>query len=66
MIKNMNFEIPTVIDKIDDEVMVCYSAWPERLYHVDKQGIITYKGKPGPTGFDVKDFHSFLADRYLK
>ena len=29
-----------------------YSAWPDRIYVVDKKGKIAMKGAPGPRGFD--------------
>ena len=28
-----------------------YTAWPDRLYVIDRDGRVAYKSKPGPFGF---------------
>ena len=64
MIKEFNLNIPTVIDKMDNYVEVCYAAWPERYYLIDKAGLVAYKGKPGPYGFKPDEFREYLQERY--
>ncbi len=44
--------IPALVDEMDDHVNDIYSAWPERLYLIGRDGKIAYRGKPGPGGFD--------------
>lgn len=44
--------IPAVVDEMDDQVNDDYSAWPERLYLIGRDGKIAYRGEPGPGGFD--------------
>lgn len=43
--------IPAVVDRLDDKVNRAYSAWPDRLYLVGKDGRIVYSGARGPGGF---------------
>jgi hypothetical protein len=47
----LDFKLPAVIDGLDDAVNDAYSAWPDRLYLVSRDGLIAYKGGPGPGGF---------------
>jgi hypothetical protein len=54
----------TVVDGMDNKTDADYGAWPERLYVVDKQGLIAYKGQPGPGGFNPRELAESLA-RFL-
>jgi hypothetical protein len=47
----LNLKIPIVIDNMDDAVEKAYAGWPDRIYVIDKNGKIAYKGQPGPRGF---------------
>ncbi len=49
----MNLSMPTLLDDVDDVVDQAYAALPERLYVVDRDGVITHQAAPGPFGFDV-------------
>lgn len=64
LIKQFDLKIPTVIDKMDNYVEACYAAWPERYYLIDRAGLVAFKGKPGPGGFQPADFRKFLKERY--
>lgn len=48
---SLNLDVPMVVDGVDDAVNMAYSAWPERLYVLNAEGTITYKGGLGPSGF---------------
>jgi hypothetical protein len=48
---HLELKIPIVIDNMDDKVEAAYSGWPDRIYVLDKDGKIVYKGNPGPSGF---------------
>ena len=37
---------------------------PERLYVIDEQGTIVYKGEPGPFGFHPEEVEAWLAKRF--
>ena len=64
MIKEFDLKIPTVIDDMDNTVEACYAAWPERYYLIDKAGLVAFKGKPGPGGFQPDEFRAYLQKRY--
>jgi iodothyronine deiodinase-like protein len=48
-------KFPVIVDTLDNKTNQDYAAHPDRLYIVDKEGKIAYKGKPGPRGFDVAE-----------
>lgn len=43
--------LPAVIDDLENSTELAYTAWPDRLYVVDRDGRVTYKSRPGPFGF---------------
>ena len=44
-------ELPALIDEPDNRVERAYTAWPDRLYVIDRSGQIAYKSAAGPFGF---------------
>jgi hypothetical protein len=50
-VKNLGIEFPAIIDGLDNAVEEAYTAWPDRLYVVDRDGRIAHKSGPGPFGF---------------
>lgn len=57
------FVLPLHVDRIDGAANAAFAAWPERLYVVDAQGRIAYKGEPGPFGFDPDGLDAWLDAR---
>ncbi len=49
---HMDLEMPMLLDHMSNEVDEAYSALPERLYLIDAQGHIQWRGGMGPWGFD--------------
>ncbi len=49
---DMKLEMPMLLDELSNEVDTAWAALPERLYLVDAQGRIAYRGGPGPFQFD--------------
>jgi hypothetical protein len=47
----LKIELPVLVDGLDDGVDEAYSAWPDRLYLVDREGRVAHKSAPGPFGF---------------
>ncbi len=47
----LDYNIPTLVDGIDNSVNQAYAALPTRLYLVGVDGRVVYAGKPGPWGF---------------
>ncbi len=56
--------MPCLVDEMDDRVNNAYGAWPERLYVIDKLGIIQVAGGPGPFGFapSLKEAENWLRN----
>ncbi|MCG8651670.1 MAG: deiodinase family protein, partial [Pirellulales bacterium] len=46
----LHMTIPLLVDGIDDRVGEAYSGFPDRLYIIDRQGKVAYKGGRGPFG----------------
>ena len=47
--------IPAVIDDLGNSTESAYTAWPDRLYVIDRDGRVAYKSQPGPYGFKPKE-----------
>ena len=45
---DMQLDFPVLVDGLDDATNVAYAAWPERLYVVDLDGTVVYRGGKGP------------------
>ena len=63
-VAELDLTIPTVVDGLDDRVSRLYGAWPERLYVIDGQGEVSYKGAMGPFGFEPDEVREHLLDHY--
>ena len=48
---NLGIEFPALVDKIDNSTEIAYTAWPDRLYLIDKNGRVAFKSEAGPFGF---------------
>jgi hypothetical protein len=53
--------MPVVVDDVTDDVGNAYSGMPARLYVIDRQGKIAYKGGRGPFGFKVGEMEQALV-----
>jgi hypothetical protein len=42
---------PLLVDGVDDAASRAWAGWPDRLYLVDRDGRIAYKGRKGAAGF---------------
>jgi type I thyroxine 5'-deiodinase len=51
----LGLSLPTVVDDMQDTVNQRYRAWPERIYVIDRDGRIAYRGGIGPFGFAPKE-----------
>jgi hypothetical protein len=59
------FEMPALVDEMDDAVAVAYAAVPERLYLIGRDGRIAYKGGVGPMFFRPSEWEQAIV-RYLE
>lgn len=57
----LRLDIPILLDTMGDSAAVAFSAWPERLYVISRDGRVSYKGGKGPYGFDPTELETFLA-----
>lgn len=61
----LNIRIPALVDDMQDTTERAYTAWPDRLYVINREGRVAYKSKAGPYGFDPKALaavlHSLVA-----
>jgi peroxiredoxin len=56
--------LPFGIDEMSNAANDAYAAWPERLYILDENGRVAYKGGNGPFKYDPKEVRAWLATRY--
>ena len=59
-VDRMEVETETFVDDIRNTAMACYAAWPERIYVIDREGRILYKGGVGPFYFKPEELREFL------
>jgi hypothetical protein len=63
---HLELKIPIIVDGMDDAVEKAYAGWPDRIYVLDKEGKIAYKGRPGPRGFLPGEAEEALKRLLLK
>lgn len=60
-VRTLGFDIPVLVDTIQDVVGARYSGMPSRLYLIDSKGEIAYKSGRGPFGFKPAELeHSLI------
>ena len=63
-VKALEYEIPALVDDIDDAVNQAYAGLPTRLYLVDLEGVVAYAGGLGPFGFKPAELKEAM-DKFL-
>lgn len=58
---SLEMTMPLVVDEIDDRVGHAYSGMPDRLYIIDRDGRVAYKGGRGPFGFKPGEMEQSLV-----
>jgi hypothetical protein len=59
--ESLKMAIPLLVDTIDDRVGRAYSGFPDRLYLIDRDGKVAYKGGRGPFGYRPRELEQTLA-----
>ena len=54
------YALPLLVDPIDNAADAAFAAWPERLYVIDGQGRVAFKGQPGPFGYHPEEVEAWL------
>ncbi|HMC88383.1 MAG TPA: deiodinase-like protein, partial [Gemmataceae bacterium] len=57
---SLEITMPVLVDEIDDRVGHAYSGMPDRLYVIDRDGRVAYKGGRGPFGFKSRELEQSL------
>ena len=57
----LSLSIPVLVDAIDNSASIAFSAWPERIYIIGLDGLIAYRGGPGPFEFDPDEARGALG-----
>ena len=56
----LGIELPAIVDGPDNAVERAYTGWPDRLYVIDRDGVIAHKSAAGPFGFKPADVAAVL------
>ena len=59
--KVLQISMPLLVDDINDRVGRAYSAMPDRLYVIDRQGKVAFKSGRGPFGFKPGEMEQSLV-----
>ena len=59
-VRKLGIDIPAVLDEFGNSTESAYTAWPDRLYLVDRAGKVAYKSMPGPYGFKPADLEAAI------
>src|SRR5262245_48167088 len=62
----LNITMPLVVDELNDLVGHMYSGMPDRLYVIDGDGRVAYKGGRGPFGFKPAEMEQALVMALLE
>lgn len=62
-VTHSKYEIPMLVDGMENAADELYAGWPERLYVIDERGVIAYKGETGPFGFEPDEVDAWLKAR---
>lgn len=61
----LKLAMPLLVDTIDDRVNRAYSGFPDRLYLIDRDGKVIYKGGRGPYGYKPREVEQTLLMLFL-
>ena len=56
----LKLSMPCLIDNMLNTTDKVWSGWPDRLFVVGHDGLVAYRGEPGPRGFDPKAWEAAI------
>jgi hypothetical protein len=62
----LEITMPLLVDGLNDHAGHAYSGMPDRLFVIDRQGKVTYKGGRGPFGFKPGEMEQALIMTLLE
>lgn len=63
-VTRFHFPIPVAVDPMSNAADHIYAGWPERIYIIDEQGKIVYRGGLGPFNYHPQEARAWLARRF--
>jgi hypothetical protein len=63
-IQRMHVSLPFAVDDMDNRANLLYGAWPERIYIINEDGRIAYRGGLGPFAYHPDEARAWLAARF--
>jgi hypothetical protein len=60
-VRKLGIEIPALLDEFGNSTESAYTAWPDRMYLIDRSGKVAYKSKPGPFGFKTDELRAAIS-----
>ena len=60
---DLDLKMPMLVDGIDNAVEDAYVSEPIRMYMIDRDGILTFNGAPGPAGFNPDDWEAAIQQQ---
>ena len=61
-VRKLGIKIPAVLDEFGNSTEANYTAWPDRLYLIGRDGKVVYKSKPGPFGFKADELEQAIKN----
>ena len=58
---SLGLTMPVLVDEMDDRVNRAYSGFPDRLYLIDTEGKVAYKGGRGPFGYKPRELEQTIV-----
>ena len=59
-VRKLGIKFPAIVDQFDNTTERAYTAWPDRIYLIDRQRRVVYKSYPGPFGFKPQELQAAL------
>ena len=59
-VRKLGIRFPAVLDEFGNSTEKTYSAWPDRMYLIDRHGKVAYKSQAGPFGFQADELAATL------
>lgn len=63
-VTRFHFPLPIAIDPMSNAADHIYGGWPERIYIIDEQGKIVYRGGLGPFNYHPEEARAWLERRF--
>ena len=63
---DLKLTLPIWADSMENSAATGYSAWPDRIFVLDKRNLVRYRGGPGPGGFHPSEAMKALDELLAK